>query len=170
MPRWLTHGPTLSRPPASRHWWVQPRQQSGVTCHAWANASRSTVAAASPRPREIDGRRAKAYTTGRTQRCPTVKWKPADRFSERASRSVPEQGAPMTKTGWRTFRPLTTRMCGRGDWEAAGGTGETPPGPGWYSPGPAADRGIAVMAPPNPRGPDLPWPTRGSAPPRARRG
>src|ERR1017187_7154724 len=46
MPRWLTHGPTLSRPPASRHWWVQPRQQSGVTCHAWANASRSTVAPA----------------------------------------------------------------------------------------------------------------------------
>src|ERR1039457_5306328 len=58
MPRWLTHGPTLSRPPASRHWWVQPRQQSGVTCHAWANASRSTVAAASPRPREIAGGRA----------------------------------------------------------------------------------------------------------------
>ena len=35
-------------------------QPCAVTCQAWANASRSTVAAASPRPRWIDGLRANA--------------------------------------------------------------------------------------------------------------
>src|SRR5690242_10002305 len=43
-----------------------------------------------------------------------VTWNPGVCFSARASRSVPEFGAPMMKTGWRTLRPLTTRMCGRG--------------------------------------------------------
>ena len=57
-----------------------------------------------------------------------VRWKPADRFSDRASRVVPDDGAPNTKTGCRTLRPFTTRMCGRGAWaEALDGPGETVP-------------------------------------------
>jgi len=59
-PRSVTHGPTLSTPPASRHCGAQAMQPCGVICQACANASRSTVAAASPRPLWMDGRRAKA--------------------------------------------------------------------------------------------------------------
>src|SRR5260370_28849997 len=44
-----------------------------------------------------------------------VRWKPRDCLTARPSRSAPECGALMMKTGWRTLRPLTTRMCGRGD-------------------------------------------------------
>src|SRR6202035_5964053 len=43
-----------------------------------------------------------------------VTWNSGVCFRARASRSTPEYGAPMMKTGWRTLRPLTTRMCGRG--------------------------------------------------------
>jgi hypothetical protein len=42
-------------PPAARQAAEQPRQLSGVTCQAWANASRRTVVAASPLPRWMDG-------------------------------------------------------------------------------------------------------------------
>ena len=61
---------------ASRQAWEQAMQPCGVTCQACANASRSTVAAASPRPRWMDGLRANAYTTLITLRWPTVTWKP----------------------------------------------------------------------------------------------
>ena len=47
-------------PPALRQSGLQLWQASGVTRQAWAKASRSTDAAASPRPRGIDGRRANA--------------------------------------------------------------------------------------------------------------
>src|ERR1700761_4843274 len=41
---------------------------------------------------------------------PMVRCTPSDRFSARASRWVPECGAPMMNTGCRTLRPLTMRM------------------------------------------------------------
>ena len=91
--------PAPVTPPALRQAAEQPRQLSGVTCQAWANASRSTVVAASPLPRWMDGLRAKACTTLVTAGWPIVMWNPADRFSARASASVPEYGAPITKTG-----------------------------------------------------------------------
>ena len=46
--------------PASRQIGEQVRQQCAVTCQDWAKASLSTRAAASLRPRWIDGLRAKA--------------------------------------------------------------------------------------------------------------
>ena len=113
MPCSVTHGRLPGVPPASRQAGVQPRQQSGPTCQPWAKASRSTVAAASGWPRASDGVRANACTTGRTQRCPSVMWNPGERLTARASISVPASGAPITNTGLRTLRPLTTRMCGR---------------------------------------------------------
>ena len=38
---------------------------------------------------------------------------PLEGLNARASIPVPEPGAPITNTGLRTLRPLTTRMCGR---------------------------------------------------------
>src|SRR5215469_7010321 len=101
-------------PPASLHTGEQVRQEVALTCQAWANASLSTVAAASLWPRWMDGLRANAYTTLCTASWPIVRWKPGDCLSARPTRSAPECGAPITKTGWRTLRPFTTRMCGRG--------------------------------------------------------
>ena len=60
MSRSATQQDGLVTRPASRQNGEQVRQQCAVTCQAWANASRSTVAAASLRPRCIDGLRAKA--------------------------------------------------------------------------------------------------------------
>ena len=60
MSRSATQLPVPFTRPASRHSGEQARQPCAVTCQAWANASRSTVAAASPRPRWIDGLRANA--------------------------------------------------------------------------------------------------------------
>ena len=99
MSRSATQTPAPLTRPASRHCGEQAMQPYGETCQACANASRSTVVAASPRPRWMDGLRANACTTLTTARCPIVTWKPADCFRARASRSVPECGAPMTKTG-----------------------------------------------------------------------
>lgn len=61
-PRTSTQGPTASavRPAAARHSRPQSRQLAEPTCQAWANASRSTAAAASERPWCMDGRRANA--------------------------------------------------------------------------------------------------------------
>ena len=50
-----THAPAVEPGLASRHSGRHARQACGVTCQAWANASRSTVAAASSRPRWIEG-------------------------------------------------------------------------------------------------------------------
>src|SRR5215469_5466757 len=62
----------------------------------------------------MEGVRANAYTTCSTLGWPMVTWKPGVRLSARATRSAPECGAATTNTGWRTLRPLTTRMWGRG--------------------------------------------------------
>ena len=51
MSRPVTQLPAPFTPPASRQAGEQPRQPCAVTCQACANASRSTVAAASPWPR-----------------------------------------------------------------------------------------------------------------------
>ncbi len=55
-----THKPGAESARNRWHSARQVRQDSAVTCQAWANASRSTVAAASPRPSWIDGVLAKA--------------------------------------------------------------------------------------------------------------
>src|SRR4051794_19068698 len=59
----------------------------------------------------MEGRLAKAYVTRSMLGRPAVRWNPGDRLRARASRSVPEWGAPRTNTGWRTLVPLITRMC-----------------------------------------------------------
>src|SRR2546423_730462 len=62
---------------------------------------------------------------------------------------TPEHGAPNTKTGCRTLRPLTTRMCGRtAPGRAEGGVGGAGRRGGGGGGGVPRGRGAAVQPPP----------------------
>ena len=106
---------------------VQLRQQSAVTCQAWAKASRSTVAAASgghgDRRAAGEGLHHALHQSLADREVEAGG--PLERPGEQV---VPDDGAPNTKTGCRTLRPFTTRMCGRGAWAEAL-TGRVRPSP-----------------------------------------